>query len=576
MCIECNNECDICVACPDQHRVCDKCTKCSLLDVETFSTLINAKDENEILLLHINARSLLKYVEDIQEFLDTLDKLPDIICISETKIQNQAAAKRKFNFSQILLEGYHPFVHNDTETHFGGTGIYVLDKFSFQTRPDLDINIPGECEASFIELNLTTGQTKNSVVLCSLYRHPHNNHDEFYDIFSETISKIGDKTPIIVAGDININVSSQDTVSQQYKNVILSSGLRNLVTNQYTRIASQSETTIDHILTNLQSEITDAGVVQWEVADHLSIFVKAKFTYNNLSGHQTDKIQYKRFFNDSKRDDFCDIFSKNLMRSDINFAFSNNENDPNKALEKLMGVIQTSYNEVFPLRKLSKRKLKKQKKPWMNYQILNMIRNKHKLFKTYLSNKTQANLIAFKAKRNKIKREIEKAKKQYYYNLFENCKNDPKKIWKEINVLTKKDQKAKSSLPKFIKVDEEGNMTTNPKFIINKLNKHFVSKGPKLASKLPPTPNTSFKYLKKRVKSSMNFKILNENDILKIICALQVGKSSGHDEISAKILKWCLPYIIAPLVSIFNALMKLGAYPDVFILAKVTALFKEG
>ena len=125
-------------------------------------------------------------------------------------------------------------------------------------------------------------------------------------------------------------------------------------------------------------------------------------------------------------------------------------------------------------------------------------------------------------------------------------------------------------------MDEEGKMTTNPKFIINKLNKHFVTKGPTLASKLPPTPNSSFKYLKKKVKSSMKFKILNENDILKIICALQVGKSSGHDEISAKILKWCLPYIIAPLVSIFNALMKLGSYPDVFKLAKVTALFKGG
>ena len=120
----------------------------------------------------------------------------------------------QFDFSQIQLDGYHPFIYNNTQTHFGGTGIYVLNKYSFQGRKDLDFNIAGECEASFIELFLPSNSSKTSIVLCSMYRHPHDNHNEFYNIFSETMSKIGDKTPIIVAGDMNINVSSQDTVSQ--------------------------------------------------------------------------------------------------------------------------------------------------------------------------------------------------------------------------------------------------------------------------------------------------------------------------------------------------------------------------
>ena len=170
-----------------------------------------------------------------------------------------------------------------------------------------------------------------------MYRHPHDNHNEFYNIFSETMSKIGDKTPIIVAGDMNINVSSQDTVSQQYKNVILSTGLRNLVTNQYTRIASNSETTIDHILTNMHSEITDAGVVQWEVADHLSIFVKAKLS-TKYSHSQQSKLEapcYKHIFKESKKEVFCNTFSTNLMNADICFSFNTNAHNPNVALEKL-------------------------------------------------------------------------------------------------------------------------------------------------------------------------------------------------------------------------------------------------
>ena len=413
LCIECNTDCDVCVACPDQHRVCDKCTKCSLLDVESFSSLLNSKDENEILLLHINARSLLKNVESIKEFLDTLDKLPDIICISETKIRNHLNVEfeETLGFDQIQLSGYHPFIYNKTETFFGGTGIYVLDKYSFHRRKDLEINIPGECEASFIELNLKSNQTKNSAIICSMYRHPHDNHDEFYDTFCEKISKIDKKTPIIIAGDMNINVSVQDTESLQYKNFILSSGLRNLVTNQYTRVADESETTIDHILTNLHTEISDAGVVQWEVADHLSVFVKAKLFSPNHNLHKSnlENPHFKRFFKESKRDVFCDIFANKINDSEINFSFNRNENNPNQTLEKLIALIQDTYNEVFPLQKVSKHKTKKRRKPWMNYQILDMIKTKHKLFKKYLSNKTPENLSAFKTKRNQVKREIEKA-----------------------------------------------------------------------------------------------------------------------------------------------------------------------
>ena len=48
---------------------------------------------------------------------------------------------------------------------------------------------------------------------------------------------------IILAGDMNVDVSSQNPISQKYQNVILSLGLRNLVNNQFTRVTSNSETT---------------------------------------------------------------------------------------------------------------------------------------------------------------------------------------------------------------------------------------------------------------------------------------------------------------------------------------------
>ena len=92
-----------------------------------------------------------------------------------------------------------------------------------------------------------------------------------------------------------------------------------------------------------------------------------------------------------------------------------------------------------------------------------------------------------------------------------------------------------STLPKYIKCDDEGNSSSDPNFIINELNKDFVSKGSKLVGELPKPKQCSQRYLKKRLKNSMKFKTIKEGEIIKIICQLITGKSSGHDGISAKL-----------------------------------------
>ena len=200
----------------------------------------------------------------------------------------------------------------------------------------------------------------------------------------------------------------------------------------------------------------------------------------------------------------------------------------------------------------------------MNFHILDMIKSKHKLFKRYLNYETPENLSAYKTKSNKIKKEVEKAKKQYYFNLFKKCKNDPKKNWKEINSLMKKNKNAKANLPKVMSFERGGKASTDPKSILNKLISTFVSKGPKLAAKLPKSNLSFLKHMRQRISTPMSFSVITEDDIVKIICKLDSNKASGYDGISATVLKWCAPYIVAPLASIFNALIKMGSYPAIF------------
>ena len=75
---------------------------------------------------------------------------------------------------------------------------------------------------------------------------------------------------------------------------------------------------------------------------------------------------------------------------------------------------------------------------------------------------------------------------------------------------------------------------------------------------------------------SMYLHKTNPNEVLKIIGNLNTKKSSGFDELSARFLQLCTPYIAEPLAYIFNASISTGVYPDHLKIARVTPIFKKG
>jgi hypothetical protein len=65
-------------------------------------------------------------------------------------------------------------------------------------------------------------------------------------------------------------------------------------------------------------------------------------------------------------------------------------------------------------------------------------------------------------------------------------------------------------------------------------------------------------------------------EIRKIIKSLKTKSSCGYDEISAKVLKVSMPYIISPLTYICNTSLAQGIFPDRLKLAVVKPIFKNG
>ena len=55
----------------------------------------------------------------------------------------------------------------------------------------------------------------------------------------------------------------------------------------------------------------------------------------------------------------------------------------------------------------------------------------------------------------------------------------------------------------------------------------------------------------------------NENEILKIIRALNIHKVHGHDDISIRMIQICDRTLLKPLIIIFQNSVKYSYYPDI-------------
>ena len=68
----------------------------------------------------------------------------------------------------------------------------------------------------------------------------------------------------------------------------------------------------------------------------------------------------------------------------------------------------------------------------------------------------------------------------------------------------------------------------------------------------------------------------NETEILKIVGKLKNKSSTGYDDISCKLLKDTVNYIVKPLTKIINLSLSCGKFPEKMKTAKVIPIFKTG
>ena len=211
-------------------------------------------------MLDVNIRSLNKNFEKLEDLLTQISKLPDIIAISETKLNN------KLNFN---LQGYN-FIQNNSKTKAGGVGMFIKENINSNLSKFPQLNVL-DCEDLWVTVKINNTEKVFGVV----YRHPSNNFAQFHTALKHTlITPNKQKLKYYICGDVNINLLDYDIKSniKEYSDMLFSLGCIPLI-KYPTRITQTSSTLIDHIYTNEICQKNTTHIIQDNISDHMPVSI---------------------------------------------------------------------------------------------------------------------------------------------------------------------------------------------------------------------------------------------------------------------------------------------------------------
>ena len=103
-------------------------------------------EPNSLSLFDINSCSFNKNFEALEYFPKTTNKTFDVIAISKSRILKDTNLSENINIYNYSVE------FTPTESHAGGTLLYINNKLSYKLRQDLCIYKSSELESTFIEI----------------------------------------------------------------------------------------------------------------------------------------------------------------------------------------------------------------------------------------------------------------------------------------------------------------------------------------------------------------------------------------------------------------------------------------
>ena len=206
---------------------------------------------------------------------------------------------------------------------------------------------------------------------------------------------------------------------------------------------------------------------------------------------------------------------------------------------------------------------------WMNETIKSKIKTKNKLFSQYIQNGGfERDFVLVERSVTELSDLISHTKALYYENFAKKLDNpllQAKAYWSILKTFYN-DKKVSLIPPLLI----ENEFVTDIKTKTNIFNKFFADQYTILKNNSMLPTNQMF-----LTQARLQSFDLNEDEVLKIIRALNENEAHGYDGISIRMIKICDKSILKPLLILFQNSIKLSCYRDIWKKSNIIPAHKK-
>ena len=188
-----------------------------------------------------------------------------------------------------------------------------------------------------------------------------------------------------------------------------------------------------------------------------------------------------------------------------------------------------------------------------------------------LAVKTGNNRHQFISLRNRVVKEIRKAKASFFITALNSVRGNSKVTWNYIKKLTGDSNKNKSNQIQ-IKLNE--NILTEPKVIVEVFNQYFIDSVAEFSKHF--VVRQKEEYTKLSAKNSFTFAKISEFNVVNIIKSLKPSKAKDVFGMDTNMVKDLGSALAPPLASSINLSISTGDFPKAWKSAIVTPVFKSG
>lgn len=492
--------------------------------------------------IHQNIRSMRENFDKLIVSLNSFDKIPDIIFLSETWIYDPEL--KFYNIPNFISIGC-------CNNNYRAGGVCAFYDSSLNCTYE-SISL---CSADIIKMSVLIDKVK--YVFVCVYRLQFIPVSTFVSDFTDFLAEIINQN-VIILGDMNIDILNVPQIYDSYIFMMSSFGFHSMV-NSPTRITSSTSTCIDHCFARF-GNVNDlnASLYNLHISDHHLIKIDITVRSNLPKNKKLifNKFNSKKFIADISSYNFSNMFilsDPTLIITDISAIFKQ--------------ITETCICKVIKCN--SQVKLK----PWITNSLLNLMNKKKKIERKCRNHPENVKLRNYFVKLCRMVEEtVSSDKHKYYDNKFSSCGRDSKKTWSLVN-----DILGNGSCQTIDKIlSKDSILLSDSEEIANEFANYFSRIVYDLRLSYDFSTLHSCLYYSNEVMDSFFINPVTDTEIINIINHLKNSSSLDVLGFNSNMIKYTVDIIAPILVHFINQCFIVGIVPDVLKTAITIPLLKKG